>query len=102
MPWRRRSRVSQSTRPIQRSRFSAYQRIVLQDALLPAHLRLPAGLAVQLLVADAERHHLARARAVARVGRDDVPAGRPEAVLLADADDQSPTSRAIEMFSPWP
>ena len=59
-----------------------------QDPFLPAHLRLPAGLARQLLVADAERHHLARAGAVARGGRDDAPAGGPEAVLLADADDQ--------------
>ena len=78
---------SQSTRPIHRSRFSAYQRIVLQDSLVPAHLRLPAGLAVQLLVADAEGHHLGRARAVARLGRDHVPAGGPEAVRLADLDD---------------
>src|SRR4029077_19385582 len=56
--------------------------------LLPAHRRLPAGIAVQLLVADPQGHHLALAGAVARFRRDHMPSGRPEAVLLSRADDQ--------------
>ena len=59
-----------------------------QHALLPRDLRLPAGLARQLLVADAERHHLARARPEARRRRHDLAVAGPEAVLLADAEDQ--------------
>ena len=36
-----------------------------QDAFLPRHERLPAGLAVQLLVADPQRHHVGHAGAQA-------------------------------------
>src|SRR4029450_9330832 len=36
----------------------------------------------------AQGHHLSGAWPVARLGRDHMPTGRPEAVLLARADDQ--------------
>ena len=79
--------LSQSTRPIQRSRFSAYHAIVLRDPLLPRDERLPAGLAVQLLVADAQRHHLARARPDALRRRHDL-ALAPVALLPPIVEDQ--------------
>ena len=79
---------SQSTRPIQRSRFSAYQCDRLQDAFLPRDLRLPARLAVELLVADAERHHVGGSGAEARRRRHDLAVVGPVAVLAADPKDQ--------------
>src|SRR5581483_5255126 len=57
------------------------------DALVPVDLRFPAGLAVQLVEADTEGHHLARSRAEARRRRHELAAGGPEASLLADAED---------------
>ena len=74
--------ASQSTRPIQRSRFAAYQLDRAQDALLPRDQRLPAGLAVQLLVADAERHHVGDAWAQPCRRRHDLPVVGPVAVLV--------------------
>src|SRR6266540_6474081 len=59
----------------------------LLDAILPGDERLPAGLAVQLLVADAESHHVARAGAEACGDGDDLALG-PVAPLLTDAQDQ--------------
>ena len=95
------SGCSQSTRPIQRSRFSAYQWIVRRTPSSQLDLRLPARLAVQLLVADAERHHLARARPEARRRwRRPRAAGGPEAVLLAGAEDQRRTSRPSRCSRP--
>ena len=58
------------------------------DAFLPGHAGLPAGLGRQLLVTDAQRHHLARPRPVPRRARDDLPARGPEALRLADAEDE--------------
>ena len=73
-----------------------------QHALLPRDLRLPAGLAGELLVADAERHHVARARAgsacaVVTISRSSgqKPCSSPTRRI------RSAQSR-IEMFSPWP
>ena len=43
---------------------------------------------VQLLVADAQRHHVGRARAQPALVGHDVAVVAPEAVLLADAEDQ--------------
>ncbi len=77
---------SQSTRPIQRSRFSAYHAIVRATPSSQRDLRLPARLAVELLVADAERHHIGRARPEASLGRDDV-ATAPVPQLLAGLED---------------
>src|SRR5262245_35069897 len=59
-----------------------------QHALLPAHLWLPPGLARQLLVADAEGHHVASPRPLPTLHRDDVPVVRPKPVLDTGADDQ--------------
>src|SRR5581483_9229744 len=58
------------------------------DSFFPAHLRRPAGLALELLVADAQRDDLARTRPVAALDADKLAAGRPVALLLADAQDQ--------------
>src|SRR5581483_8700365 len=58
------------------------------DALFPRDLRSPPRLPVELVVADAYRHHLARAGPVARRRRHDLAAGGPEAAFLADAQDQ--------------
>ena len=83
-----RSARSQSTRPIQRSRFSAYQRIVRRTPSSHEIFGCPAGLAMQLLVADAQRHHVGHARPEPlRIG-DDMAVGRPEAVLGAGREDQ--------------
>src|SRR6266513_1490897 len=60
----------------------------LLDAFLPGDDRVPAGLTVQLLVADAERHHVARAGAEAAWDGDDLALG-PVALLPAHAQDQS-------------
>src|SRR5262249_7840460 len=57
-------------------------------AFLPRHLRLPSRLALELLVADAERDHLARAGPVAAGETDQLAAGGPVAALLAYAEDQ--------------
>src|SRR5581483_3572366 len=59
-----------------------------QDALLPPDLRLPARLVVQLLVADAERHHVGRAGAQALLVDDDAAVARPESSVGADGDDE--------------
>ena len=59
-----------------------------RDAFLPGDLRLPAGLAVQLLVADAQRHHLARARAGTRSASVTISRAGPVALLPPDAEDQ--------------
>ena len=59
-----------------------------QDAVLPRDHRLPARFAVQLLVADAERHHVGDAWTQPRRRRHDLPVVGPEAVLTADAEDQ--------------
>src|SRR2546421_11460541 len=59
----------------------------LCDSVLPGDARLPAGLAVQLLVAHAKGHHLARTGSVPlRRGQD--LASLPVALLAADAQDQ--------------
>src|SRR5712691_1138312 len=60
----------------------------LQDPVLPPYARLPARLAGELLVAHAEREDIARARAIARHDRGEPPAGWPEAVVLADLEDE--------------
>src|SRR5207247_7582707 len=63
-----------------------------RHALLPGDLWLPAGLAIELLVADAQREHVARAGPEAIGGADDLALG-PVPLLLADAKDQtSPVS----------
>src|SRR4029078_5431038 len=59
-----------------------------QDALLPRYQRLPARLAVQLLVADAERHHVGDAGAEAGLVDDDVAVFGPEPALDTRAQDQ--------------
>src|SRR5437762_6858768 len=58
------------------------------SAVFPAHLRLPARLPLQLLVADSEGDHLARARPVPGRDADELATGGPVAPLLADAQDQ--------------
>src|SRR5439155_20243298 len=58
-----------------------------RDPFLPRDERLPARLAGELRVADAERHDVGHARPQP-IGRgDDLAAGRPVALLLADAQD---------------
>ena len=79
--------LSQSTRPIQRSRFSAYQAIVFATPSSHETCGSQPRLAVQLLVADAQRHHLARSRAHAQRRRHDL-AVAPVALLAADAQDE--------------
>ena len=49
---------------------------------------MPAGLATKLLEPDAQRHHLAGSGPEAFGDAYELPAGRPVAVLLADAEDQ--------------
>src|SRR4029079_13039337 len=59
----------------------------LRDALFPGNLGLPSRLAVQLLVADAQRHDLARPRTHAQRRRHDL-AVAPVPLLAADAQDE--------------
>src|SRR5206468_5880190 len=59
-----------------------------RHALLPGNLGLPAGLAVELVVADPQREHVARTRPEAVGGADDLALG-PVPLLLAHAKDQS-------------
>ena len=81
--------VSQSTRPSQRSRFSAYQRIVRRTPSSHETFGSQPVSRVQLLVADAQRHHVGDAGPQALLRRDDRRGRRrPEAVLDADPEDQ--------------
>ena len=73
-----------------------------EDAFLPADPRLPAGLVRELLVADAERHHVARAGSLAPLDGDDAPVVGPEAVLDARCAMIRSAQSAIEMFAPCP
>src|SRR5918994_787128 len=59
-----------------------------EDALLPGHLRLPAGLAVELLVADTQGEHVGDAGAEAAFVEHDLPVVRPVPVLAPEAQDQ--------------
>src|SRR5664280_3718964 len=58
-----------------------------RDSLFPRHLRLPARLALELLVTDPERQHVARTRAEALLYRDQLAPGRPVTLRLADLED---------------
>src|SRR5829696_9583521 len=59
-----------------------------EDAFLPGDLRLPAGLPVQLLVADAQGHHVGDAGAEAAFVGHDLAVVGPETVLDAGSEDQ--------------
>ena len=80
--------AAQSTRPVHLSRFSAYHAIVLPHAVLPGDERLPAGFARELLEADLECEHLARAGAMALGDADDLAVARPVPCLLSHAQDE--------------
>src|ERR1035437_2010728 len=58
-----------------------------RDSLFPRDLGLPAGLALELLVTDPKREHVARSRAVAMLYRDQPAPGGPVTFSLADLED---------------
>src|SRR5207253_681232 len=59
-----------------------------EDAFVPRHLRLPTCFRRELLVADTQRQHVARARPFAVLNRLDVAAVAPVSVLSPDTNDQ--------------
>src|SRR5581483_595420 len=59
-----------------------------QDAFFPRDARRPAGFGGELVVADAQRHHVGDAGAETSFVDDDVAIAAPEAVLLAGLQDQ--------------